>query len=88
MIISNQEILLLNTDCQSLDQIRVIYLRNQGIAQAFKMLAKCENLTVLYMQQNLVMATDLLHLQTMSKLRRLDLSSNKLETLPSAKVFA
>ena len=49
MIINNPELLLKNTDCETLDEIRVISLRNQQITQALKVLSRCENLTIVYL---------------------------------------
>ena len=76
MIINNPDILLKNTDCDTLDEIRVISLRNQEITQTLKVLSKCENLTVLYLQNNIINVKDLNHLQHFANLKKIDLSDN------------
>ena len=76
MIINNPEILLKNTDCETLDEIRVISLRNQQITQCLKILTKCENLTILYLQDNMINVKDLNNLQFLPSLKKLDLSDN------------
>jgi len=88
MIINNPEILLKNTDCETLEEIRVISLRSQQITQALKLLGRCENLTILYLQNNMLNEKDLNNLANFANLKKLDLSDNKLETLPTAKVFS
>ena len=73
---NNPDILLKNTDCDTLDEIRVISLRNQEITQTLKVLSKCENLTVLYLQNNIINVKDLNHLQHFANLKKIDLSDN------------
>jgi Leucine-rich repeat (LRR) protein len=88
MIINNPEILLKNTDCETLEEIRVISLRNQQITQCLKILSRCENLTILYLQSNMINVKDLNNLVNFPSLKKIDLSDNQLETLPTAKIFA
>ena len=88
MIINNPDILLKNTDCETLEEIRVISLRNQQITQCLRVLSRCENLTILYLQSNMLNVKDLNNLVNFPSLKKIDLSENQLETLPSATVFA
>jgi Leucine-rich repeat (LRR) protein len=76
MIISNPDILLKNTDCETLEEIKVISLRNQQISQCLKLLSRCENLTILYLQNNMISTKDLVHLHSLANLKKLDLSDN------------
>lgn len=86
--IVNEALLLKLTECEDLSEIRVISLRNQKLSSCLKTLSRCENLTIAYLQGNLINEADLIHLQNFSNLKKLDLSENNIQNLPSAKVFA
>lgn len=47
-----EELLLELTDCDHLEDIRVISLRNRQVKQCLKCLAGASNLTILYLQNN------------------------------------
>jgi hypothetical protein len=49
MNIVNEDLLLTLTDCDTLDEIRVISLRNKQLTQGMRQLAECESLTILYL---------------------------------------
>jgi Leucine-rich repeat (LRR) protein len=82
-----ESLLLRLTECDSLQEIRVISLRNQQLTGCLKTLAKCENLTIAYLQGNFIQEKDLMHLQSFSNLKKIDLSDNSITSLPPAKVF-
>jgi hypothetical protein len=52
MNIVSEELLLQLTDCETLEEIRVISLRNKQLKQCFKVLNSCPNLTISYLQNN------------------------------------
>ena len=60
--IVNEEFLLQLTDCDSLDEIRVISLRNQNFTSSLKVLSNCKNLTICYLQGNKLNVKDLMYL--------------------------
>ena len=80
--------LLYLTDCERLEEIRVIALRNQKLTICLKMLSKCDNLSIVYLQHNMISLKDMNHLHTFANIKKLDLSDNQLEALPQASVFA
>ena len=49
MNIVNEDLLLTLCDCDSLDEIRVISLRDKQLTQGMRQLAECENLSILYL---------------------------------------
>lgn len=71
-------LLLKLTECEDLSEIRVISLRNQQLTQCMKVLSSCENLTIAYLQGNLIQERDLINLQNFSNLKKLDLSDNNI----------
>jgi Leucine-rich repeat (LRR) protein len=77
-----EELLLELTDCEHLEDIRVVSLRNRQLKQCLKCLAECTNLNILYLQSNQVMLKDLSLLHSMQNLKKIDLSDNQLESLP------
>ena len=54
-----ESLLLRLTECDSLQEIRVISLRNQQLTGCLKTLSKCENLTIAYLQGNFIQEKDL-----------------------------
>lgn len=71
-------LLLKLTECEDLSEIRVISLRNQQLTTCLKTLSTCENLTIAYLQGNLIQERDLANLQNFSNLKKLDLSDNNI----------
>ena len=61
--IVSESLLLQLTDCDTLDEIRVISLRNKGLTSSLKVLASCENLTIAYLQGNMINLQDMMYLQ-------------------------
>ena len=51
-------------------------------------MSKCDNLSILYLQGNKLSIKDLPYLHSFKNLKKIDLSDNELETLPTAQVFA
>lgn len=82
MSIVTEELLLQLTDCETLDEIKVISLRNKQLKQCFKVLSSCPNLTIAYLQNNSIMVRDLAFMQTFQSLKKIDLSDNMLDNLP------
>jgi len=82
MSIVTEELLLQLTDCETLEEIRVISLRNKQLKQCFKVLSSCPNLTIAYLQNNLIMVKDLNFLHTFENLKKIDLSDNMIDNLP------
>jgi hypothetical protein len=87
MSIVTEELILEFTDCESLEDVRVISLRNRQIRQGIKVLSQCPNLNIAYLQNNQIMVKELNFLHTFQNLKKIDLSDNHLETLPTAQVF-
>lgn len=83
-----ESLLLRLTECETLQEIRVISLRNQQLTGCLKTLSKCENLTIAYLQGNFLQEKDLMFLQSFGNLKKIDLSDNSITSLPPAKVFA
>lgn len=82
MSIVTEELLLQLTDCETLEEIRVISLRNKQLKQCFKVLSSCSNLTIAYLQNNQIMVKDLNFIHTFENLKKIDLSDNLLDNLP------
>ena len=82
------------SDCDSLDQIEVLSFKfiedgyHDRQTNVLRVVSKCSNLHILYLQGNLLNVRDLLNLQSFENLKQIDLSSNQLESLPAANVFA
>lgn len=53
-----------------------------------RVVSKCPNLSILYLQGNLLSVKDLSYLQSFENLKKVDLSNNSLDSLPPASVFA
>lgn len=47
-----EELLLELTDCEHLEDVRVISLRNRQCRQCLKVLSSCQNLSIVYLQSN------------------------------------
>ena len=76
MSIVNEELLLGITDCDTLEEIRVISLREKQLTQCLKTLSNCDNLTVAYLQNNQIGLKDMSFLHTFHNLKKIDLSDN------------
>ena len=76
MNVVNEDLLLQLTECEHLDEIRVFSLRNKQLTQCLTQMSECENLTILYLQNNLINLKDLHNLQYFSNLKKIDLSDN------------
>ena len=76
MNVVNEDLLLQLTECEHLDEIRVFSLRNKQLTQCLKQMAECTNLTILYLQNNLISIKDLHNLQYFHNLKKIDLSDN------------
>ena len=72
----NEELLLFNSDCEKLSEIRVVSLRKKQLTQGMRMLSECEHLSILYVQHNMFSVKDLHHLQFFGNLKKIDLSDN------------
>jgi len=81
--IVTEGLLLRLTDCKSLEEIRVISLRNKELTSCMRMLSQCPNLTIAYLQGNRLHLQDLMYLQTLQNLKKVDLSHNNISALPS-----
>ena len=55
-------LLLRLTDCDSLDEIRVISLRNKELTSCLRILSQCPNLTIAYLQGNRINMQDMMYL--------------------------
>lgn len=66
------------TDCRELSEIKVVSLRNKNLKSIFKTLCKCPNLQEAYLQGNRIINRDLIHLGSMPKLVKLNLSNNQI----------
>ncbi len=64
MSLVTEELLLQLTDCETLEEIRVISLRNKQLKQCLKVLSSCSNLSIAYLQNNQIMVKDLNFLHT------------------------
>ena len=82
------------SDCDSLDQIEVLSFKfiedgyHDRQTNILRVVAKCTSLHILYLQGNLLNVRDLTNLQTFEALKKIDLSSNQLESLPPGHIFA
>eukprot|EP00347_Sterkiella_histriomuscorum_P006457 403352701 len=83
----NETLLLQLTDCDTLDEIRVISLRNKDLNTCLRVLANCENLTIAYLQGNSINLQDLMYMQMLKSLKKIDLSHNSISALPGPAVF-
>ena len=59
MNVVNDELLCELTDCESLDEIKVLSLRNKQLTQCVKHLTECTSLNILYLQNNMLGVKDL-----------------------------
>lgn len=87
MALVNDELLLAITDCDTLDEIRVVSLRDKRIQACLNVLARCPNLTIAYLQNNMLQVRDLSFLHMFRNLKKIDLSDNGIEALPHKSVF-
>ncbi|CDW82611.1 leucine-rich repeat and iq domain-containing protein 3 [Stylonychia lemnae] len=85
--IVNEGLLLQLTDCDTLDEIRVISLRNKDLTSCLRVLALCQNLTIAYLQGNSINLHDMMYLQMFQNIKKIDLSQNSISALPSPQVF-
>lgn len=69
-------LLLRLTDCETLEEIRVISLRNKELTSCLRMLSQCPNLTIAYLQGNRLHMQDMMYMQTFYNLKKIDLSYN------------
>ena len=82
-----EALLLRLTDCETLDEIRVISLRNKELSSCLRKLSQCINLNIAYLQGNRLNLQDLMYLQAFRNLRKLDISHNHIVNLPGPQVF-
>ena len=75
----NDDLLLQLTDCDNLEEIRVISLRNKQLTSCLKYLHRCENLVIAYLSHNIINLKDLSYLQSFQNLKKIDLSHNSIE---------
>jgi len=83
----SEEALLELTECQTLDKILVISLRNKDLNVYVKMLSYCKNLRIAYCQGNQTIPKELNYLQDFAHLQKLDLTDNNIASLPPKEVF-
>ena len=76
MSLVNDQLLLGITDCDSLEEVRVISLRDKRLTQCLNSLVRCPNLTIAYLQNNIIAPRDLSFLQMFKNLKKIDLSDN------------
>ena len=96
MLPVTEDLLLQMSDCSSLDEIEVLSFKyvddgrpdNGKRKNLVKVVSRCVNLQILYLQNNELNVKDLSYLQSFENLKKVDLSNNALETLPPASVFA
>lgn len=82
-----EALLLRLTDCETLDEIRVISLRNKELSSCLRKLSQCLNLNIGYLQGNRLNIQDLMYLQAFKNLKKLDISHNNIVNLPGPQVF-
>ena len=86
--------LFIKSDCDSLEQIEVLSFKyvddsnHTRYSNVLKVVSRCENLSILYLQGNKLSIKDMPFLHSFKNLKKIDLSDNELETLPNAQVFA
>ena len=89
-----EDLLFQMSDCDSLDQIEVLSFKfiedghHEKHSSVLRVIQKCPNIAILYLQSNLINVRDMHHLQTFENLKKIDLSNNQLDSLPPATVFA
>jgi Leucine-rich repeat (LRR) protein len=82
-----EALLLRLTNCETLDEIRVISLRNKELSSCLRKLSQCLNLNIGYLQGNRLNLQDLMYLQAFKNLKKLDISHNNIVNLPGPLVF-
>jgi Leucine-rich repeat len=82
-----EALLLRLTDCDTLDEIRVISLRNKELTSCLRMLSQCQNLNIAYLQGNRIHLQDMMYFQSFVNLKKIDLSNNQIASMPSAGIF-
>lgn len=83
-----EELLLMLTECNNLDEINVISLRNKQYTSCLQVLSQCSNLVIAYLQNNRLTINDLNFLSHFKELRKLDLSNNKIKVLPEVETLS
>ena len=83
-----EELLLMLTECNTLDEINVISLRNKQYTTCLQVLAQCPNLVIAYLQNNRINLSDLSNLSYFKELRKLDLSNNNIKNLPEVETLS
>ena len=80
-----EDLLFQMSDCESLDQIEVLSFKfiedghHERHTSVLRVVSKCSNLAILYLQSNLINVRDLHCLQTFENLKKIDLSNNELD---------
>lgn len=95
MLPVTEDLLLQMSDCNSLDEIEVLSFKhvedgrpeNEKKKNVLKVVSRCMNIQIMYLQNNEMNVRDLSYLQTFENLKKIDLSNNSLESLPPATVF-
>jgi Leucine-rich repeat (LRR) protein len=82
------DLLLELTDCERLDQIKVLSLRNKGLNNAISEISICPNLQIAYLQGNRLTSLDLNFITSFSFLLKVDLSSNQIKMLPEPETWS
>ena len=75
------------TGCKDYDEIQVISLRDLKLSSAFIHLERCSNLKILFLSGNRIIYRDLLNLNKLTSLIKLDLSANDIQDLPKQETF-
>ena len=77
-----EDLLFQMSDCDSLDQIEVLSFkyvedgRHDRQTSLLRVVGKCSNLSILYLQGNMLNIKDLSYLQAFENLKKIDLSNN------------
>ena len=77
-----EDLLLQMSDCDSLDQIEVLSFKfiedghHERQTNVLRVVSKCSQLSILYLQGNLLNVRDLSYLQAFENLKKVDLSNN------------
>ena len=77
-----EDLLYQMSDCESLDQIEVLSFKfiedgqRERHSQVLRVVSKCSNLQILYLQGNLLNVKDLGYLSQFENLKKIDLSNN------------
>lgn len=63
-------------------------MRNKGYTTCLDILRQCPNLVIVYLQNNRIQPNDLQNLSYFKELRKLDLSNNKIKSLPEVEILS